>query len=656
MDTRFGPAEAGRLTAGTARVLSRGLSLGLGWALALGLPQPAGAAPGDPPAGPTASSLLDLSLEELANVIVSSASRREQPLSEVAASLYVITGDEIRRAGATTLPEALRLAPNLLVGAIDARQYAISARGFNSNIANKLLVMVDGRTIYSPLFSGVFWDAQDFVPADIDRIEVISGPAGATWGTNAVNGVINVVTLPASKTPGPSLSATAGTLEKTVVGRFGGRPSDELAVRGHVRSFRRDSSRLASGTEAGDASSGTFAGLRADWARGDDAVSLDAGTYRSGTDSRPTAGPVELAGTHVKGQWTRRQGAGSEVQLQAYLDRSERTDRFLLQEQADILDAEARFLHTRGRHRWLAGLGYRRAKERSEPGLLFAFFPAEQQLEWISVFAQDEFRAADDLALTAGLRLERNGYSGWEALPSARLGWTLPGGGLAWAALSRAVRSPSRFDREIFAPPAPPFVIAGGPDFDSELADVGELGYRAQLGPGASFSATAFIQDYDRLRSGELAGSSFVFANGIEGEVRGIEAWGSWQPQPAWRLDAGLLWLDKNLRLKPGSTDPTGPSNLGNDPRTQWSLRSIHRLGDRADLALAVRHADRLPSPEIPAYTATDLTLNWTAGEGLRVALGVRDAFNNGHAEYQGFSSISEIPRSAFITLTYQPS
>jgi iron complex outermembrane receptor protein len=599
----------------------------------------------------TSARLAELSIEELGNVIVSSVSRREQPLSQAPTSIYVITGDDVRRSGATTLPEALRLAPNLQVAAIDARQYAITARGFNSNIANKLLVMVDGRTIYSPLFSGVFWDAQDFVPGHIDRIEVISGPAGATWGTNAVNGVINVVTLPGAKAPGAAVSTTLGSLEKAVTGRVGVAVSRDLTLRGHVRAFQRDASELRGGGSAGDASSGTFAGVRADWLQGDDAVVIDTNAYTSKTDNRPLAGAVELSGANLRGQWTRQLTERSELQLQAYLDHTERKDRYLLQERADIVDVEAKLLRTDGRHRWLAGAGYRTAKERSEPGLLFAFFPAEQQLEWVSVFVQDELQLSEQLGLTVGLRLERNDYSGWEVLPSVRMGYTLAGSGLVWGALSRAVRSPSRFDREIYAPATPPFAIAGGPDFDSEVANVAELGYRTTFEAGASLAVTGFVHDYDRLRSGELVGGSFQFANMIKGQVRGLEAWGSWQPLPSWRLGAGVLWLDQNLRLKAGSTDPTGPSNLGNDPRTQWSLRSTHNLPHAVGLDLAVRRVGALPSPRIPAYTATDITLNWQARNGLALVLGVRDAFNGGHAEYQGFASVSEIPRSVFVTL-----
>ncbi|WP_292446304.1 TonB-dependent siderophore receptor [Methylibium sp.] len=441
--------------------------------------------------------MADLSLEQLANVVVTSVSRRDQPLFEAAASVYVVTGDEIRRLGVTTLPEALRLAPNLQVAAIDARQYAISARGFNGNIANKLLVLVDGRTIYSPLFSGVFWDAQDFVPSDIDRIEVISGPAGATWGTNAVNGVINVVTLSAAKTQGPSVSTTLGNLEKTVVGRYGFTVSDDIAVRAHVKTFERDASQLRGGGDAGDAAKGTAAGVRADWVRGVDAVTLNAGVYKSDTDERPVIGAVELSGSNVTGRWSRQLGEASNFDVQAYFDRTERTDRFLLQEDAEIFDVEAKYRHTIGSHRWLTGLGYRRATASSQPGLLFAFFPAEQQLSWYSAFVQDEVTVTDKLALTVGLRMEHNPYSGWEPLPSVRLGYALKADSYIWTALSRAVRSPARFDREIFAPTEPPFIIAGGPNFTSEVANVAELGYRVKLGADASLSATAFLHDYD---------------------------------------------------------------------------------------------------------------------------------------------------------------
>ncbi len=602
-----------------------------------------------------AESLADLSLEELQNVVVTSVSRRDQPLLDAAASIYVISGEEIRRLGATTLPEALRLAPNLQVAAIDARQYAVSARGFNGNISNKLLVMVDGRTIYSPLFSGVFWDAQDFVPSAIDRIEVISGPAGATWGTNAVHGVINVVTLSAAKRQGAHVTTNVGNLERSIVGRYGFVLGADIAVSAHLKRFERDASEVAGAGNAGDSSRGTSAGFRADWARGGDTVMLKAGVYNGTTDSRPIYGAVDLSGSNLTARWSRRLDDTSNFDVQVYFDNTKRLDNFLLQDDAQIFDVEAKYRKTLGGHRLLAGVGYRRAKDRSTPGLIFAFLPAEQTQTWYSGFLQDEFSLTQEFAATLGLRMEHNPYSGWEALPSVRLGYKIADDSLAWGALSRAVRSPSRFDREIFVPTKPPFVVAGGPNFTSEIATVAELGYRTQFGTGASLSATAFVHDYDRLRSGEVVGKAFQFENKIHGQMRGVEAWGSWRPRINWRLDAGLLWLDPKLRLKAGSTDPTGPSNLGNDPRVQWTLRSTHSMGERVDIGIAVRHVSQLPAPVIQSYTSTDITANWRVRRDLQISLGVRGAFDKRHPEYQGFSTISEIPRSAFLALTYQP-
>ena len=601
----------------------------------------------------TAHNLGDLSLEELSDIVVTSVSRRDQSILKAAASVYIITGDEIRRLGATTLPEALRLAPNLQVAAIDARQYAISARGFNDNVANKLLVMVDGRTIYSPLFSGVFWDAQDFVPSDIDRIEVISGAAGATWGTNAVNGVINVVTRSAAATQGTAVTLTAGSQERTAVARQGIELSNGLAVRAHARTFERDTSRQANGREVGDASKGTSLGMRADWAAGDDALLITAGLSEGSTEARRIFGPVHMRETNVTGRWTRRLSEVTDFDVQGYFDSTTRSDNFLLQDAADIYDVETKFRHVQGVHRWLGGLGLRHARDRADPGLFFSFFPTNRRQNWTSVFVQDEIDLTGRLALTLGLRMERNPYSGWESLPNARLGYSPDSNTLFWAALSRAVRSPSRFDRELFLPPRPPFVISGGPNFTSEVARVAEVGYRQQLGPRASLSVTGFLHDYDRLRSGEHLNGLTVFGNEIAGQVRGFEAWGNWQPTPKWRLDGGLLWLDKNLRLKAGSTDDTGPSRLGNDPDVQWSLRSSHTLGQGWDLAVAVRHVGQLPSPVIAAYTATDLTLNWVVRKDIRLTAGVRDLFDRRHLEYQGFASLSGVPRAGFMAISY---
>ncbi|HEY0879107.1 MAG TPA: TonB-dependent receptor [Zeimonas sp.] len=624
----------------------------------------AGDEPARSPAQPAASgstqpverSLVQFSLEELRDVVVVSVSRRPQSLLRTPSSVYVIPGEAIRRMGITTLPEALRLAPTLQVAALDARQYAISARGFNSNIANKLLVMVDGRTIYSPLFSGVFWDAQDFVAADVERIEVITGPAGATWGTNAVNGVVNVVTKPAAETQGLSFSTTMGNEQRSSVARYGWRLGPAASARLHVKTFRHEPTLLRAGGDFGDAMHGNMAGFRADWLQGDSTWRVSAGVYDAETDSRPVFGPVRTSGAHLLARWLRRIGNATEFDMRGYVDHSEREDRFLLQDDATLYDIDAKLRHVAARHRWLAGVQYRQGRDTAEPGLVFAFLPPEQSHAWYSAFVQDEVALSRALALTLGLRFEHNPYTGWESLPSVRLAYTLANRALVWGALSRAVRSPARLDREIFTPPQPPFVVAGGPTFRSEVANVAEIGYRAQSGPNVSWSVSAFVHDYERLRSAQIVSGTVRIDNRIEGDVRGLEGWANWQPAPTWRLSAGFLLLDKNLRLSPGSNDPIGPSSLGNDPRWQWSLRSAHSLGEQVDLLLALRRVGALPRPHVPPYTAADLQLNWNVRRDLQVSLGVRNAFDARHVEFDSGTFTGEIPRSVLLSLTWQPS
>ncbi len=608
------------------------------------------------PAPEAARNLAQLSLEELRNVVVASVSRRRQSLLETPSSVYVIPGEEIRRMGVTTLPEALRLAPTLQVAALDARQYAISARGFNSNIANKLLVMIDGRTVYSPLFAGVFWETQDFVPADVERIEVITGPAGAAWGTNAVNGVVNVVTKSAAETQGVSFSTTLGNEEQNAIARYGWRTGPTTYARVHARTFRRASTPLLRGGDFDDAMRGATAGFRADGIAGASTWRLSGGVYDTETDSRPLYGPVRASGAHLLARWQRPLSSATQLDVRGYIDRTSREDLLLLQDDATLLDADAKVRHVAGRHRWLAGVNYRHGRDTADPGLVFAFLPPERTQNWYSAFAQDEISLFRSLALTLGLRVEHNPYTGWESLPSVRLAYAIADRALAWGALSRAVRSPARLDREIFTPPSPPFLVAGGPTFRSEVANVAEIGYRAQVGAGVSWSITAFLHDYERLRSAQIVSGAVLIDNRIEGEVRGLEGWANWQPAPMWRLSAGFLVLDKNLRLSPGSNDPAGPSNTGNDPRWQWSMRSVHALGEQLELLVALRRVGALPQPHVPAYTAADLQLGWNVRRDLRLSFGVRNAFDARHVEFDSGRFTGRIPRSVLFSLTWQPS
>ena len=303
----------------------------------------------------------DLSLEELANVVITSVARRPQALAGAAASVFLITGEELRRSGVVTVPEALRLAPNLQVAALNAHEYAITTRGFTSSIANKLLVMIDGRTVYSPLFSGVFWDAQDLVIDDIDRIEVISGPGGATWGTNAVNGVINIVTRGAADTQGVLAKATAGAEERSVAVRHGFALGAQTHARIYAKHYAHDATALVAGGTAADGWKRAQAGFRIDGGTAAGRYTLQGDLYRGRSDDRPTFGALKSSGANLLGRWSQRLSENADFDIQGYYDRADRTDNFLLQERVQLFDLEAKGRFVSGAHRWLVGAGHRRA-------------------------------------------------------------------------------------------------------------------------------------------------------------------------------------------------------------------------------------------------------------------------------------------------------
>lgn len=599
--------------------------------------------------------LADLSLEELANLEVTSVSRRAEPLSGAPASIFVITGDDIRRSGATSLAEALRLAPNLHVARVDARQYAISARGFNSTVANKLLVLIDGRTVYTPLFSGVFWDAQDTLLEDIERIEVISGPGATLWGSNAVNGVINVITKPATDTRGALAYAGGGDEETALGARHGLRLDNGGALRVYGKGFARDSTVRASGADAPDAWRRGQAGFRADWGAGTDLYTLQGDAYQGKAD-QAAPGDVRISGGNVLVRWQRQLAGSDRVQVQAYFDNTHREIPGTFAERLDTYDLEFQHALAVGRDHLLAwGGGHRMARDRVTNSPSLAFLPANRDLKWTNVFVQDEYRVSDALRFTAGAKVEHNPYTGSELLPSARLAWRLDGSRLLWAAASRAVRAPSRLDRELFAPGQPPFlVLAGGPEFRSEISKVFELGYRAQPSARASYSVTAFRSLHDHLRSIEPGPQGPVIANRMEGESTGLEGWGNLQVTPRWRLSVGGTLLDQDLRLEPGSGS-TGVSVAGNDPKRQFSLRSSHELGAGHEFDLLVRYVSALPDPAVPDYAAFDARYAWRARAGLELSVSVQNLFDDRHAEFGSAASRSEIERSVFLRVKWAP-
>lgn len=601
--------------------------------------------------------LKKLSIEDLMDLEVTSVSKHAERLADAPSSIFVITADVIRRSGVTSLAEALRLAPNLQVARIDASQYAISARGFNNAVGNKLLVLIDGRTVYTPIFSGVFWDQQDVMLEDVERIEVISGPGATLWGANAVNGVINVISRRSSDTQGGLVSLRGGDREQGATLRYGGALSESGHFRVYAKGSQLENTRTANGTAVADGFDWGQAGFRADWQAGRDEFTLQGDAYTGRAEDRgaPNFGPIgriESSGANLLTRWTR-QLDNSNLRIQAYVDHAEREDRNTFSPSADVFDIELQHSLQLGNNRYVWGGGYRHGRDDVQPGMFLGlipagFIPKSQELDWWNVFGESNFALTESLTLTAGLKFEHNDYTGVEHLPSVRLAWKASPQVLAWGAAARAVRAPSRIDRELFLPTTPPFLFAGGPDFVSEVAYVYEAGLRVQASSRVTYSATLFWHEWDKLRSGSAP--VVVLENKIHGSVYGLETWGTWEIASGFRLSAGLMTLRKHLELEPGSTDPGGVTNpnLSNDPEYQGMLRTSIDLASNHQLDMTVRHVAELPNPEVPKYTAIDLRYSWHPRPDLEVSLTVRNAFDPEHPEFNPAATRSEIARDAY--------
>jgi iron complex outermembrane receptor protein len=596
--------------------------------------------------------LADLTLEQLSNIEVTSVSGRGESLQDAAASIYVITGEDIRRSAATSLPEALRLAPNLEVAQLNAAQYAISARGFNNAIGNKLLVLVDGRTIYSPLFSGVFWDNNDVMLEDIDRIEVVSGPGGTLWGANAVNGVINVITKPAAQTQGLLVTGARSFAGGYEAGRVGGRFGDDGAWRGYAMAMDHSSTERADGVTRPDAAAKRQAGFRADWSAAAGRFTLQGDAYQGGKDPANNLAP-RMSGANLLGRWEGRFAGGTPFKLQAYLDYYDRDDVIAFRDRSKTADIQFTSEPRLGPGRQLLwGAGYRETQGSNDPSPLVLFIPAEKTMRWGNVFAQHEWRIGK-WDFTLGAKIESNVYSGLEFMPNARVSYKHSATQMTWAALSRAVRAPARLDREFFSPGKPPFIIGGGPDFQPEVANVAEIGHRGYLTKGLSYSATVFRQQYDRLRSGTSTLPARL-VNQIEGHVDGVEAWGTWQAARDWRLSAGLVVLNEHFHSTRGTPDPSGVANLGNDPHLQWNVRSSLNISPAGEFDVIVRHVGALPVPAVPAYTAVDARFAWRVSRELELALLGQNLFDARHHEFNAIAAASQIERRVFLKATWR--
>lgn len=588
--------------------------------------------------------LADLSLQQLTDVEVTSVSKTAELLSDAPASIYVITHDEILRSGVTSIAAALRLAPNLHVAQYTSSRYVAGARGFAGaeeaqNFSNKLLILVDGRTVYSPLFSGVYLDSQDVLLEDIDRIEVISGPGATLWGANAMHGVINIITRPAYLTQGTVASVGVGTQERNIDARYGGKLTEQLAFRVYGKAFERDQMKLAGGGGAQDDWSDVQGGARFDWTGPYDTITLQSDAYRA-WEGQPNLRDLRIQGANALGRWQRHTTAGT-TQLQLYVDQTERAQPVGgLAFEITTYDLELQQSAQLGRlHRIVWGAGARLHDYDIENTPSLAFMPANRHLKLGNAFIQDTVALADDVHLTVGLKLEKDPFADWEPLPDVRLAWQLSDRALLWASGSRAIRSATPFDHDV-QEDAGFIVLAGNEDFKAEQVNTYEIGYRAQPLENFSLSASAFYNDYDDLRTIEFDAPrpgvllSLHWDNRMKGETHGIETWAKWQVTPAWRLSPGFRWLHKDLKFRSNASGLLGVAQSGNDPKTQALLTSSLDLAPNISFDATLRYVDKLPQPQLSSYCELNASLQWHISRSVDVLLSGFNLLDASHLEY----------------------
>jgi iron complex outermembrane receptor protein len=606
--------------------------------------------------------LKKLAFEELFNLEITTVSKRPERLVDAASAIQVITPEEIRRSGATSLPEALRLASNLQVAQISSSQWAISARGFNASTANKLLVLIDGRTVYTPLFSGVFWDMQHVMLEDIERIEVVSGPGATLWGANAVNGVINIITKSTRETQGALLSAGGGSLLRGFGNaRYGNKIGEDIYFRVYGMGFDRDNTVFRNGRDADTAWSLGQGGFRADWLPASGANVRVQGNFYGGDIGQTGPGDVSVDGQNLIGRWTQPLANDSDVSLQFYWDRTHRRIPGSISEVLNTYDVELQHRFAFGeRNRLIWGAGYRFMHDDVKNSQAIAFLPGRRDLHLFSGFLQDEITLLrDQLILTIGSKFEHNSFSGFEVQPSARIAWLLAKDHTVWAAVSRAVRTPSRIDTEVFAPSTPPFFLRGGGGrFDSETVIAYELGYRTELANRLGLSISTFYNDYDELRSVEpIAGApgQFIILNGLRAKTYGVELSLAWQATDWWRLRGGYTYFRKDLDLG-RSGDVNRGRGEGNDPHHQFLIQSMINLPANVELDSVLRYVDNLNQrgPLVPSYVSLDLRLGWRPVPNWEFALVGQNLLDKRHAEFGARATRQEIPRGVYGKVTWK--
>jgi iron complex outermembrane receptor protein len=634
-------------------------------------------------------------LEELMNIEVTSVSRREQRAEDVPAAVYVIGRDEIRRSGLTSIPELLRLAPGVQVAQINANKWAVSVRGFNSLYSNKLLVLVDGRSIYNPAFSTVLWDTEDFVIDDIDRIEVIRGPGGAMWGANAVNGIINIITKPSAATRGGFVQVGGGTLDTaTASARYGG-SFGGVAYRVFAQGSNHGKSLTPAGmSEANDRWRSLTSGIRGDWSRGKNALmfqsssthgqqrplwfNLDQSVLAAGQLGLNDISETDVA--HVLGRWTHTRESGGSLQVQAYFDSSHRQELIGIYDRS-TWDVDAQYHVTLGaRHDVVAGGGYRHIGEVLEGRGGYMFTPNRVEPNIVNVFAQDTIAMAGSrVELTLGAKYENNTFAGSGFQPTTRVLWKLTPQQRLWASAARAIRIPSLIDRGLrveYPPTMLPNGMAmaagaiGNPGFGSEHLFNAEAGYRLNLGSRVSIDAVGFAGRYDDLQTYEpvapvvvpsLSGPPTLqvltqVQNVLRADTTGAELSGRLQLTQAWEIDAAFSAFHLTPHAN-GSLDVNAIAYDGRSPQTQWRAHSSFPLAGRGQADLHLFRVGAIDGLAVPAYTRLDARIEWPLTRQLSIIASGQNLTNHAHAEFSGHETnlqFTLVPRSAGLRLAWR--
>ncbi len=653
---------------------STGIACALSIALALWLPTAARGATG------TGEDLLSLSIEDLMQIEVTSVSKRAQKLSEAPAAVTVLTSEDIRRSGMTTIPDLLRMVPGLHVASIDSSTWAITARGFNSQFANKLLVMIDGRTVYTPLFSGVFWDVQDLVLEDIDRIEVVRGPGGTMWGVNAVNGVINIITKRAEDTQGLLTSTLGGSLDRVSSSmRYGGKLGDQAYYRANLKYFDRGDFNNRAGVQAHDAWQVGRGGVRFDWnPTAVDSVTLLADYYRGNADETTLVlgqTNTDLSGGDVIARWAHEFSEGwGTLQLQTYYDRTERSDT-LIREIRDTFDLE---IHHRSSplpgHDMVWGASYRFTADDIRSSAAVAFNPSDEMIHLASAFVQDEISLLGErLRLTLGSKVEYNQYTGFEVLPNARLLWTPHERHSVWAAVSRTVRAPSRAENDVsLLTPAPTLpvdfaLLNGNNSFDSEDLLAYEIGYRAQPFDPVSIDIAAYYNDYKNLRSVEPTGvlvnfpalglltATLAADNQIDAKGYGVEVSSTWSVTDFFRLIGTYTLMELDIDTNT-SLDPTAKGQENDTPNHQFTIRSLLDLPWNLQLDMGLFWVGDVSNQGVGKYARFDARIGWRPRPGLELSLAGQNLTDPSHDEFgPSFTRFpTSVPRSVYGKITWR--